>query len=128
MNLILRLLVNAAALWVAARLIEGIRVGGATQQEQIVTLLLVALIFGVVNALIRPLVKAVTCPFYVLTLGLFTFIVNALMLMLTGAVAGAFGLDFAVDGFWAALLGSLVISVVSFLLSMFLGDDKDERR
>ena len=103
-------------------------VGGATQQDRIVTLLLVALIFGVVNALIRPLVKAVTCPFYVLTLGLFTFIVNALMLMVTGAVAGWFGLEFTVDGFWAAFVGSLVITVISFLLSMFLGDDKDDRR
>ncbi|MGH2543930.1 MAG: phage holin family protein [Ardenticatenaceae bacterium] len=121
-KLITRLLINAVALWAAAYLVEGINVGGA-QEEPIITLLIVALIFGLVNALIKPVLQALTCPFYVLTLGLFTFIVNALMLMLTAAVAGSFDLQFTVEGFGSALLGSIIISIVSFLLSLFTGDD-----
>lgn len=128
MNLILRLLINAVALWAATWVTGGMTLGGASQSEQIVTLLAVALIFGLVNALIRPILKMVTCPFYVLTLGLFTFVVNALMLMLTGFIAESFGLPFRVQSFAAAFVGSIVVSVVSFLLSLFLHDDKKEDR
>ncbi len=116
-NLLLRLIVNAVALWVAAWVVPGIRLGGQGT-EAIQTVLTVALIFGVINALIRPIIKFLTCPFYVLTLGLFTFIMNALMLMLTGNVAGEFGQAFSVANFQAAFWGGIVISVVSFILSM----------
>lgn len=129
MKLILRLIVNAVALWAAAQVVPGIGFGGDGQQQQLTTVLIVALIFGVVNALIKPIVALATCPFYVLTLGLFTFIVNALMLMLTAWVANRFALPFVVDGFGAAFLGSIVITIVSWLLSLFVGDnDDDERR
>ena len=122
MNLILRLVVNAVALWVAAQIVPGIGFGGEGS-TQLTTILVVALIFGVVNALMKPIVSAATCPFYLLTLGLFTFIVNALMLLLTAWVANALGYPFAVDGFGAALLGSIVVSVVSTILSIFVKDD-----
>jgi putative membrane protein len=119
MGFILRLLVTAVALAAAAYFVTGIHTGGFG------AVLLTALVFGVVNALIRPIVKMATCPFYALTLGLFTFVVNALMLMLTGWLSGKLGIEFSVAGFWPALWGSLVVSVVSTLLSFFLPDGKE---
>jgi putative membrane protein len=122
MRLLLRLLINAAALWAAVQLVDGVTHTGST-----VSLLGVALVFGLVNAIIKPLLMLFTLPALILTLGLFTFVINALMLMLTSALSGAFGLGFHVDGFWSALLGSLVISIASAVLSMFLPDRKRER-
>ena len=119
MRLVVRILVNAFALW-AATFVPGISHGGGFG-----TLLLVALVFGFVNALIRPLLTLLSCPLIILTLGLFTFVVNALMLMLTGWLSGKLGIQFAVDGFWPALWGSLVVTVVSTLLSFFLPDGKE---
>lgn len=116
-NFLIRLVLNAAGLFVAARLVPGISVSGS---NQLVTLLLVAVVFGVVNAVIKPVLAVLTCPLYILTLGLFTFVVNALMLLLTSWLAGQFGLGFNVDGFVPALLGAIVISVVSFVLSLVL--------
>lgn len=127
MNLILRLAINAAALWVAAALVPGIGFGGEGQQ-QLTTVLVVALIFGIINALIKPIIAFFTCPFYLLTLGLFTFIVNALMLMLTAAIANTLGQPFVVEGFGAALIGSIVVSLVSWVLSIFVHDDDDDKR
>jgi putative membrane protein len=117
---ITRLIINAVALGLAALILPGITVAGDTS-EAIVNLLVVALIFGLVNAIIKPLLALVTCPFYILTLGLFTFVVNALMLMLTGWLAGAI---FSVDGFWTALLGSIIISLVSTFLSAALKENQ----
>jgi putative membrane protein len=122
MRLLLRLLINAAALWVAVQV-----VGGVTHTGSTVSLLSVALVFGLVNAIIKPLLMLFTLPALILTLGLFTFVINALMLMLTSALSGAFGLGFHVEGFWSALVGALVISIVSAVLSMFLPDRKRER-
>ncbi|MDQ4076469.1 MAG: phage holin family protein [Chloroflexota bacterium] len=127
MGLIVRLVVNAVALWVAAQLVPGIGFGGAGQ-DAIATILIVALIFGLVNALIKPILAFVTCPFYIITLGLFTFIVNALMLMLTSAIAQALDQPFFVDGFIPALIGSIIISIVSFILNVFVGDEARQRR
>ena len=127
MRLIVRLLAGAVALAVAAGLIEGISVGPGTTGERVVTLLLVAVIFGLVNAIVRPIVRLISLPLFILTLGLFTFVVNALMLLLTAWIGDQFDLAFEVDGFWAALLGALVISVVSFVLNLLL-PDKYERR
>ena len=121
MRLILRWFITAAAVWLAAYLVPGIDVSG-----DITTVLVVAIILGLVNALVRPVVKALSCGLIVLTLGLFLFVINALMLMLTGWLSQEFGYGFHVDGFVPALIGSVVISVVSWLLSVFLTDD--ERR
>ena len=124
-RLLMRLVINAAALWVASALVGGISFPGEGGGVDVSTLLIVALIFGLINALIKPVVKLVTCPAYILTLGLFTFIVNAGMLLLTSAIAGP---RFMVDGFWPALWGGIIISIVSTLLSLFVSDDDDKRR
>jgi len=118
MKLILRVLVNALALGAAELLVEGIRAGGLG------SLLLTALVFGVLNALVRPVLKLLSCPLLVLTLGLFTLVLNAVMLLLTAKVGRLFGIAFFVDGFWSAFLGAIVVSVVSVVLSWVLIDEK----
>jgi putative membrane protein len=122
-HFIARLLINAVALAVAANIVPGIHIAG-NDTASIVNILIVALIFGIVNAVIKPLLALVTCPFYVFTLGLFTFVVNALMLMLTSWFAGGI---FKVYGFGAAFWGSIVISIISTVLSVFLIDDKKKK-
>jgi putative membrane protein len=113
-SFISRWIVNVIAIAAISWLLPGITVGGTKW----VTILLVALIFGLVNAVIKPLFSLVTCGLYVISLGLFTFIANALMLMATGYLSGLLGLQFKVDGFWTAVLGALIISLVSFTLSV----------
>ncbi|MBZ5638343.1 MAG: phage holin family protein [Acidobacteriia bacterium] len=115
MKMILHLLINAAALWVAVRLIPGITYHGGP-----VPLLGVALVFGVLNVLVKPLATLFSLPFVVLTLGLFLLVINALMLWLTSALSGTLGLRFHVAGFVSALLGSIVVSFVSMVLSAFV--------
>jgi putative membrane protein len=115
MRFLIRLLINAAALWVAVQLVPGIRFDGHWS-----LLLAVALVFGVLNAVVRPVLKLLTLPLLILTLGLFTFVINALMLRLTSWVSGLLDLGFHVEGFWAAFLGALVVSVVSLMLSIFV--------
>ena len=123
MLIIWRLLINAAAVWAATRITPGISFDGDWR-----TLLFVALIFGVLNVSVRPLLWFMTLPLLIVTLGLFTFVLNALMLWLTGVVSEWLGLGFHVDGFGAAFLGALVVSVVSFMLSLFVGANRGERR
>ena len=118
MQIVSQLLINAAALWAATRIVTGISFDGNW-----VTLFVVALIFGVLNVSVRPLLWFMTLPLLILTLGLFTFVLNALMLWLTGAVSDVLGLGFHVTGFGAAFLGALVISIVSFLLSLFVASN-----
>ena len=126
MKLLLRLVGNAVALYVASTLIDGIQFGAGGEVD-LGSLLMVALIFGVVNAIIKPFVKVVTCPAFLVTLGLFTFVVNALMLLLTGWLAGLLNVDFQVNGFGPAFMGAIVISFVSFLLSLFISSEKDDK-
>jgi putative membrane protein len=114
-SVLLHWLLNAAALWVAAYLLPGLDFrGGVTD------LLLVAAVFGVVNSLLRPILTVLTCPLIVLTLGLFTLVINALMLLITGWLSVRWDLGFTVGGFWAAFLGGLVVGMVSLLLSLAL--------
>lgn len=115
MHFLLRLLVNAVGLWVATRIVPGVSYAGGA-----LPFLVVALIFGVINATLRPLTKLLTCPLILLTLGLFALIVNGLMLWLTSSLSTALGLGFRVHGFWAAFWGALVVSLVSTLLSLFV--------
>ena len=122
MLIIWRLLINAAALWAATRITPGISFDGDWR-----TLLVVALVFGVLNVSVRPLLWFMTLPLLIVTLGLFTFVLNALMLWLTGVVSEWLGLGFHVAGFGAAFLGALVVSVVSFMLSLFVGANRRER-
>ena len=123
MHVLLRLLINAAALWVATRLVSGISHTGDG-----VTLFGVALVFGVLNVAIKPVLFLLSLPFLIITLGLFTFVLNAVMLLLTSAASDALGLGFRIDGFWAAFFGGLVVSVVSFVLSLFVASDHEGQR
>ncbi|MBL8101376.1 MAG: phage holin family protein [Anaerolineales bacterium] len=120
---IIRWAINAVALYVAVLVVPGIKYFG-----EWTGILWVALIFGLLNALVRPLLKFLTCPLIFLTLGLFTIVVNTLMLMLTSSVGQSFGLAFTVDGFWQALLGSLVISFVSVVMTLILRDELKGRK
>ncbi len=116
MRLILRLAINAVALVVATWLLSGISVSGSSTSENALTIIGVAAIFGIVNAIVRPIVTLLGLPFIILTLGLLLLVINALMLMLTSWLAGVLGLPFYVDGFWTALLGSIILSIVSGIL------------
>ena len=122
MNFLVRVIVNALALGAAAWLIDGIDVQGHGA-KQAVTLIVVAVIFGLVNAIIAPIVKLLSLPFIILTLGLLLLVINACMLLLTEWIAGLFDVGFHVDSFWDAILGSIVISVVSMILNAILQDD-----
>lgn len=117
MHFFIRLLINAAALWVAIRFVPGITFAGDELK-----LLLVALVFGLVNAVIRPILTIISLPILILTLGLFTFVLNAVMLWTTSALSGMLDLGFHVAGFWPAFLGALVVTVVSALLSLVVRD------
>jgi putative membrane protein len=112
---LLRLLVNAAALWVATRLVPGVTFSGDW-----LPFLGVALVFGAVNTFVGPIAKILSIPFIILTLGIFLLVVNGLLLWLTSSLSGALGLGFHVSGFWAALFGALVVSIVSTMLSMMI--------
>ncbi len=115
---VIRLIVNAVALAVAARLIPGIAYGGWGD------LVIVAFLFGVVNALVKPVLKLLTCPLVALTLGLFIFVINALMLLLTAVLADLVGVTFRVEGFWSAFWGALIVAVVSYVLQLALTDER----
>jgi len=119
---IVRLLVNTVALWCAARFIDGISYRGSWPG-----LVGLSLVFGIVNAFIRPVLSFFSFPIQIVTLGLFTVVLNALMLMLTGWLAVRFDIAFTVSGFVPALLGALVVSIVSMVLGAVLSSDKDEK-
>ena len=122
MKLILRWIIVAVSLFAAAWLLPGIRVDG----NAYVVLGIAAVIFGLVNAVVRPLLKFLSCPLIILTLGLFTLVINAAMLSLTSYLAVNFlNVGFYVNGFIPALLGSIIVSVVSVVLSIFVKDDQD---
>ena len=122
MKFLVWIVVNALALAVATWLLDGIMLTDITAEDRLVTLVLVALIFGVVNALVRPIVKTLSLPFILLTLGLLIFVINALMLMLTSWISGKVGLGFEVDGFWTAMLGAVIVMVATWVLELVLPD------
>ncbi|MDG9701168.1 phage holin family protein [Streptomyces sp. DH37] len=121
-NFLVRTIANAVALAVAVWLLDDITLTGDDTASKALTLILVALIFGLVNAVVKPITKLLSLPLLILTLGLFTLVINALMLMLTSWLAEQFDLAFHVEGFWTAVLGALVISLVSWALSVVLPD------
>jgi putative membrane protein len=118
-NFVLRLIVNAIALAVTAALLPGIHI----RDDSIGTLLIVAFIFGVVNAIIKPILIILSCPLVILTLGLFLLVVNGIMLLITDAIAGN---RLEIDTFWWAVLGGLIISFVGSVLENALGLNEDE--
>lgn len=125
MHVLIRIAATAAALAVATAVVPGIQLGPGSVPAKVLTLVAVALIFGVVNAVLKPIVKTVGCMFYVLTLGLLALVVNGLLLWLTSAVAGALSLPFHITGFVPAFLGAIIVGVVGWLLNVLL---KEERR
>ncbi|MFI7285364.1 phage holin family protein [Streptomyces anulatus] len=122
-NFVVKTIANAGALAVAIWLIGDITLEGGSTGRKALTLILVALIFGLVNFLVKPVVQLLTFPLFILTLGLITLVVNALMLMLTSWLADVFDLSFHVEGFWTAVLGGLIISVVSWALNVVLPEE-----
>ena len=124
---VVRVLVVAFALWIATLVVPGIEVAAGAPATRIGTLLAVALIFGLVNATVKPAVKLLGCAFYVLTLGLIALVVNALLFLLVGWLAGRLGLPFVVAGFGPAFFGAIVVGVVSFVLHVVIPDSLDRR-
>jgi putative membrane protein len=122
MRFLVRTLITAASLWVATALLDNITVTGSSGWANALTLLAVAVIFGVVNAVIKPIIQVLGCLFYVVTLGLIAFVVNALLFLLVSWLAGLLHLPFHVEGFWTALLGAIIVSVVSWAISLVLPD------
>ncbi|MFD3927922.1 phage holin family protein [Streptomyces sp. NPDC058614] len=124
-NFVVKTIANAAALAIAVWVLDKITLTGDSTWKKVGTLLLVAVVFGLVNFLVKPVVKLLTFPLFILTLGLITLVVNALMLLLTSWLADKLDLSFHVDGFWTAVLGGLIISIVSWALNVVLPDGKD---
>lgn len=119
MGFVVRVLINGVAIWLATLVLSGIEVvGGESTGGRAGVILLIALVFGIVNAVVKPVVKVLAFPLYVLTLGLFTVVVNALMLMLTAWITERSDWGLRIDGFGTALVGALIIAVVSFVLSV----------
>jgi putative membrane protein len=127
MGIIIRLVITAVSLWIATLLIEGIELTTDSWPGKVGTLLAVAAIFGIVNAILRPIIKTIGCGLYVLTLGFIAIVVNGLLFLLTSWIAGQFDLPFHVDDFWpAAVLGALIVGLVSWLLNMLVPDGNDD--
>jgi putative membrane protein len=121
---LVRMVANACGLAAAAQLFSGIWITGATTWDRIIVLAVVALVFGIVNEIVRPIVAFLSIPLYLLTLGLMFFVVNALMLLLSGWLARQFSIGFHVHGFWTAVFGSIVVSVVSWLVGLVLPESE----
>lgn len=123
MGIIIRLLITAFSLWIATVLIDGIELTTDSNASKVLTLIVIAAIFGIVNAVLRPIIKVVGCGLYILTLGLIAFVVNGALFLLTSWIAGQLDLPFHVDDFWpSAVLGALIVGVVSWLLNMLVPD------
>ena len=127
MGMLIRVVINAIALWITALVVPGIDVGGGNAGHTVLTVLVVAVIFGVVNAILKPIIKVVGCVFYLLTLGLIALVVNALLFLLTDWIAEQFDLPFSIDGFWPAFWGAIVVAVVSWVLSMVVPEPRGDR-
>jgi putative membrane protein len=121
MKLLIRWVISSLALFAAAYLVPGIHVEGNAW----IVYAVMAIILGLVNAVVRPLLKLLTCPLVLLTLGLFTVVINALTLLLASWLAQLVDVRFVVDSFWAALLGSLIVSAVTVVLSAFVKEDSE---
>jgi putative membrane protein len=127
MGIIIRLVITAVSLWIATLVIGGIQLTTHSVPGKIGTLLAVAVIFGIVNAILRPIIKTIGCGLYVLTLGLIALVVNGLMFLLTSWIAEQFDLPFHVDNFWpSAVLGALLVGIVSWVLNMLVPDGSDD--
>jgi putative membrane protein len=123
MGILIRLAISALALWIATLIVPGVNLSTDSAAKAVGTLIAVAVIFGIINAILRPIIKTVGCAFYVLTLGLIAIVVNALLLMLTSWIAGQLSLPFEVEHFWpGAVLGALLIGLISWALNLVVPD------
>lgn len=135
MRFLVRVLINGLAIWLTSLWINGVDIiagdnapdTGRSWLDTVIVVAVVALIFTAVNAIVKPIVQILAIPFYVLTLGLFHLVVNALMLLLTSWISGLTRFGLVVDGFWTAVLAALVISIIALVLSIFLPDEKKKR-
>ena len=127
MRFLLRTLATAIALWIATALLDGITVSGSSTWGDVLTLLGVAVIFGLVNAILKPIIQVLGCLFYLLTLGLIAFVVNALLFLLVSWLAGLLHLPFHVDGFWTALWGAIIVGIVSWGINLLIPDRTNDR-
>jgi len=125
-RLILRWAINAIAIWAAISLLDGR--GIDIMASGWGPILVLAVIFGLLNALVRPVIELLTCPLIILTLGLGTLLINTLLFWLTGLIGAQFDVGFTVDGFWPAFWGALIVSLVSMALTMLLRDELKGRR
>jgi putative membrane protein len=124
MHLLIRAVITAAALAVATAVVPGIVLGPGSTGKKVATLVVVAVIFGLINAILKPIVKAIGCLFYVLTLGLIGLVVNALLLWLASWAAGRLSLPFHITGFWPAFWGAIIVGVVGWLLGVLVREDR----
>jgi putative membrane protein len=127
MGFLVRTLVTAIGLWVATAIVGGIYLSGRNWWQDAVTLIVVAIIFGLVNAILKPLIKIFGCLFYILTLGLFALVVNALLFLLVGWLSRVLHVPFHVTGFWAGFWGAIIVTVVSWAINLAIGG-RDARR
>jgi putative membrane protein len=128
MKYLIRVVVSAVALGAATWAVPGIRLTTGGAWSRVGTLLVVAVIFGVINATLKPLIKVVGCAFYVLTLGLVALVVNGLLLWLTSVISGDLKLPFHVTGFWAGFWGAIIVGIVSWLLNLVIGDERRHKK
>lgn len=127
MGYLIRLAISALSLWITTLLISGVRLEADSTAKKIGTLIAVAAIFGIVNAVLRPIIKTVGCAFYVLTLGLIAIVVNGLLFLLTSWIAGQLSLPFHVENFWpSAVLGAIIMGLVSWILNMIVPDKNNQ--
>ena len=128
MRFIVRWAINAIALYAAIYIVDNTIGGISLQNPNWTSFIWMALIFGLVNALLRPLISILTCPLIILTLGLFTLLINTFLFYLVGYIGSFFNVGYTIHNFWSAFLGAIVVTVVSIILSMILKDDSAERR
>ena len=127
MGILIRLVITAVSLWISTLVISGIELTTDSVPKKVGTLLAVAVIFGIVNAVLRPIIKVVGCGLYVLTLGLIALVVNGLLFLLTSWIADQVDLPFHVNDFWpSAVLGALLVGIVSWVLNMLVPDGSDD--
>lgn len=128
MRFVVRVLINAVAIWLTSLWLAGVEiVTDGTPLNTVIVVGVVALVFTLVNAIVKPIVKVLSLLFYILTLGLFFLVVNALMLLLTSWLTSFTDYGISVDGFWTAVLAGLVISIISLVLSLVLPDGKRKK-
>jgi putative membrane protein len=128
MKILIKLVVTALALWLAAVLVPGIHLHAHSTAGKITTLVVVALIFGIINAVLKPIAKTIGCLAYVVTFGLISIVVNGLLFWLTSWVADKLTVPFHIDGFVPAVLGALIVGIAGWLVSLILDrrdDDED---